>query len=243
MKNVLKIMFFPMCLLIAQSSYAVSYNGYTAGNYAVKNYNKSYGSGWNRNPFINVHGVGGNCTNFANQSVSAGFVRTTSAHDLNKKFLSNAYPIKNITNKYRKYKCNRVGDRCQTATWRGVQNFFNYSRSSYQQKYGTKMKLVTKTRLRNGSIDKLDVSKIRKGDIIFIDFKYNIGSSNPVDHATIVTKVSKTRWWDFTRHRKYNRVRLTYQSSNRTNRGLGDVLYSKTSNVNGAVAYVYRPSV
>lgn len=117
---------------------------------------------------------------------------------------------------------------------------FSYSRASSNKpnSKGVNLTFVTKTAYVNGVIQPLDYSKIRNGDIVFFDFDFKKGGvSNKVDHAAIVTKVNPERWYDLTQKMKYNNIRLTYQTRNRDNVGLGEVIDSQGE----GVAYVYRP--
>ena len=56
--------------VLVSSCINAAYTPSTAVSYAVNNYNLPYST--TSNPFINVSGVGGNCTNFANQTISSG---------------------------------------------------------------------------------------------------------------------------------------------------------------------------
>lgn len=98
------------------------------------------------------------------------------------------------------------------------------------------MNLATKTTLVNGTLSPLDLSKIRVGDIVYLDFDFVIGgSSNFVDHTAVVTAVNPESWYDVTQTMKYNNIKLTYQSNNTTNKGLGDM--------NAPAIYIYRPFI
>lgn len=212
---------FSAVFLLCAANVHAAYNSTTAANYAVTNYNVSYGA--TTNPFINVGGVGGNCTNFGNQSISGGLLGYTSAPSLNKALLTASATVTATQNASLFYKCNSVTNTCQSAPWRGAQAMFSYSSSSSQTK-GARLSLVTKTALVNGSITVLDPKKIKVGDIVFADFDYVIGgTSNAVDHTTVVTEVRPESFWDITTTMKYNNIRLTYQSNNVTDKGMGDL--------------------
>lgn len=229
--NVIKSLF----LLLVGSSVNAAYIPSTAVSYAVNNYNLAYGS--TANPFINVSGVGGNCTNFANQAISGGLLGITNSKTLNQNLLSQSIAVKSIQNTSVFYKCNTVSNTCQTVTWRGAQPMFSYSANSINlQSKGLRLNLATKTALVNGTLLPLDLSKIKVGDIVYLDFDFVIGASNnSVDHTAVVTAVNPESWYDVTQNMKYNNIKLTYQSSNVTNKGLGDM---------GATAiYIYRPFV
>ena len=206
-----------------------------AVSYAVNNYNIAYSS--NGNPFINVSGVGGNCTNFANQSISGGLLGSTNSKTLNQNLISQSSAVKATQNTSIFYKCNSVSNACQTIACRGAQSMFSYSANSTNlQSSGVRLNLATKTALVNGSLTSLDISKIRVGDIVYLDFDYVAGgSNNSVDHTAVVTAVNPESWYDVTDKMKYNNVKLTYQSNNVTNKGLGDM--------DAKAIYVYRPFV
>lgn len=229
--NTIKFLF----LLLAGSSVNAAYLPSTAVSYAVNNYNQAYGS--TTNPFINVSGVGGNCTNFANQAMSAGLLGITNSKTLNQNLLSQSTAVKAVQNTSVFYKCNMVSNTCQTSAWRGAQSMFSYSANSTSlQSKGVRLNLRTKTALVNGTLLPLDLSKIKVGDIVYLDFDFVIGgSNNSVDHTAVVTAVNPESWYDVTQNMKYNNIKLTYQSNNVTNKGLGDM---------GAKAiYIYRPFV
>jgi hypothetical protein len=229
-----KIVKFLLLLLIGSSANA-AYVPSTAVSYAVNNYNLAYSS--TANPFINVSGVGGNCTNFANQSISGGLLGITNSKTLNQNLLSQSAVVKAAQNTSVFYKCNTVGNTCQTIAWRGAQPMFSYSANSTNlQSKGVRLNLATKTTLVNGTLSPLDLSKIKVGDIVYLDFDFVIGgSSNAVDHTAVVTAVNPESWYDITQNMKYNNVKLTYQSNNETNKGLGDM--------NAKAIYIYRPFV
>lgn len=229
--NVIKSLF----LLLVGSSVNAAYIPSTAVSYAVNNYNLAYGS--TANPFINVSGVGGNCTNFANQAISGGLLGITNSKTLNQNLLSQSIAVKSIQNTSVFYKCNTVSNTCQTVTWRGAQPMFSYSANSINlQSKGLRLNLATKTALVNGTLLPLDLSKIKVGDIVYLDFDFVIGASNnSVDHTAVVTAVNPESWYDVTQNMKYNNIKLTYQSSNVTNKGLGDM--------RATAIYIYRPFV
>lgn len=227
---------------IILSTITVGHSAYNANNaviYATKNFNVPYGV--KTNPFIDVGSdeIGGNCTNFANQSMSAGMLNITTPVTLNQQFTKNTTAVRNIVNSKLFYKCNSVSNACQTASWRGAQNMFAYSRESETNKLkGYKLKLVTKTSVVNNKITDLDHTIIKTGDIVFFDFDYKVGANNnKVDHTAIVTEIKPKSWYDITKTMQQNNVRVTYQSTNRTDRGIIDVKNDKGL----GVAYVYRP--
>ena len=221
--------------VLVSSCINAAYTPSTAVSYAVNNYNLPYST--TSNPFINVSGVGGNCTNFANQTISSGLLGITNPKTLNQNLLSQSAAVKAVQNTSVFYKCNTVGNTCQTIAWRGAQPMFTYSANSQNlQSKGVRLNLATKTTLVNGTLSPLDLSKIRVGDIVYLDFNFVIGASNnSVVHTAVVTAVNPESWYDVTQKMKYNNIKLTYQSDNKTNRGLGDM--------NAPAIYIYRPFV
>jgi len=222
-------------IVLLSSSVSAAYTPSTAVSYAVNNYNLSYST--TSNPFINVSGVGGNCTNFANQTISGGLLGIINSKTLNQTLLSQSSVVQAVQNTSVFYKCNTTSNTCQTIAWRGAQPMFTYSANSTNlQSKGVRLNLVTKTTLVNGTLSPLDLSKIRVGDIVYLDFDFVIGgSSNSVDHTAVVTAVNPESWYDVTQTMKYNNIKLTYQSYNTTNKGLGDM--------NAPAIYIYRPFV
>ncbi|MDQ9948732.1 MULTISPECIES: amidase domain-containing protein [Acinetobacter] len=222
-------------IILVSNSVSAAYTPSTAVSYAVNNYNLLYST--TSNPFINVSDKGGNCTNFANQTISGGLLGITNSKTLNQTLLSQSAAVKAVQNTSVFYKCNTTGNTCQTIAWRGAQPMFTYSANSTSlQSKGVRLNLVTKTTLVNGTLSPLDLSKIRVGDIVYLDFNFVIGgSSNSVDHTAVVTAVNPESWYDVTQTMKYNNIKLTYQSYNTTNKGLGDM--------NAPAIYIYRPFV
>jgi hypothetical protein len=86
----------------------------------------------------------------------------------------------------------------------------------------------------------MDYGAVEVGDIIFADWDHD----GTINHTMIVTDYCHT--WEYCYYsnedpypyRGYNRIRLTYQSYNRTNIGLGDL--NEDYNYQ-ALFYVYRP--
>ncbi|HIP95408.1 MAG TPA: hypothetical protein EYH20_08745 [Leucothrix sp.] len=71
-------------VFITPAVFAKTYSSSKSALYAKNNVHKPYsGSRWRKNPFLNVSGVGGNCTNFANQSIAAGLFEKTTPRSLN----------------------------------------------------------------------------------------------------------------------------------------------------------------
>lgn len=230
--------------VFSTAGYAETYTATTAKNYAVTHYKTSYGTGNTQNPFPNVVEVGGNCTNFGNQVISSGLLSKTTPKSLNDALVKD----KKFPSSIRKewfFGCNTVSSSCQSPTWRGAQSMFAFSRDQANAK-ALRMGFVTKTALANGKLTPLDHTKVKVGDVIFADFAFSATSTNnAVDHTMIVTEVRPLSWWDVTQTAKYNSIRLTYQTSNTTDRGLGDIWsdYSCWFCSTAPAFYVYRPSV
>lgn len=224
--------------MITQGAFS-AYNQTSAVNYARTNFNVPYSP--NTNPFIDVGGneLGGNCTNFANQSISAGMLNINSPVLLNREFINRTARANALNNSTRYYYKNNISNQSQSSTWRGAQSMFSYSRTSSDKPNttGVNLKLVTKTAYINNAIQPMAYSKVRAGDIVF-DFDFTKGGTNNiVDHTAVVTQVKSESWYDVTQKMKSNNIRLTYQSFNKDDVGLGDIINHKGE----GVAYVYRP--
>lgn len=234
----------PLGFCYIAPAYAESYTATTAKNYATSHYNTSYGTGKSQNPFPNVSGSGGNCTNFGNQVISSGLLSKTTPQSLNDALVKD----KKFSSSIRKewfFGCNSVSNTCQSPSWRGAQSMFTFSRDQANGK-ALRMGQVTKTALVNRKLTPLDHTKVKVGDIIFADFNFYADSiSNSVGHTMIVTEMKPLSWWTLTQKAKYNSIRLTYQTSNKTDQGLGDI-WSDSSGFfwwePEPAFYVYRPS-
>lgn len=114
-------------------------------------------------------------------------------------------------------------------------------------KKGLRFQFVTKTSLNGKKLTPLDYTKVKAGDIIFADFDYNYqATSNPLEHTMVVTDIKPLQAKNPSKPttvEKYNTIRLTYQTNNKTGMKLGDDVYSNlllSSNPEPAF-YVYRP--
>ncbi|QQZ28764.1 hypothetical protein HMY34_08355 [Thiothrix subterranea] len=234
----------PLGFCYIAPAHAESYTATTAKSYATSHYSKSYGTGTSQNPFPNVSDVGGNCTNFGNQVISSGLLSKTTPKSLNDALVKDK-KFPSSTRKEWFFGCNSVGNTCQSPSWRGAQSMFVFSRDQSNGK-ALRMAQVTKTALVNGKLTPLDHTKVKVGDIIFADFNFStVFYGNDVDHTMIVTEVKPLSWWNIIQKSKYNAIRLTYQTSNSTDRGLGDI-WSENSGYfwwsPEPAFYVYRPS-
>lgn len=226
------------------ASHAETYTATTAKNYAVTHYNTAYGTGSTQNPFPNVSEIGGNCTNFGNQVISSGLLLKTTPKSLNGALVTDKKFPSSIRSEWF-FKCNnKVDNSCQSSAWRGAQSMFSFSRDLANAK-ALRMTLVTKNALVNGKITPLNHILVKVGDIIFADFDFSSGATtNSINHTMIVTETRPVSWYDITQNAKYNSIRLTYQSDNKTDQGLGDIQYKYSCSFCNTepVFYVYRPT-
>lgn len=223
-------------------SQTYTYAATNAKNYAVAHYNTSYGTGSTQNPFPNVTEVGGNCTNFGNQAISSGLLRKTTPSTLNSAIVKSKY-FSSTTRPEWFFQCNTINPSCQSSAWRGAQSMLVFSRDLANAK-ALRMNFVTKTALLDGKLTPLDHTIVKVGDIIFADFDFFTTTLRSADHTMIVTEVRPVSWYDLTLNSKYNSIRLTYQTTNKTDQGLGDIRSAYTSWLGSAepAFYVYRPS-
>lgn len=225
--------------LFISSVFAETYVPNNAKTYALNNVYTPYS--YSGNPFPNVSGIGGNCTNFANQAVSAGLLGKVTARSLNDTIvLQSKYP-KTLDGSWY-YQCNNVSNSCQAPAWRGAQSMFVYSRSS-----GNKLNMdyVTKTSALNGKLQPFSYKSVKVGDIIFADWDWSSTGGNSADHSMVVTYKKKLSWWRriamvwASQKKKYNTIRVTYQSSNQRNVLLGSHVWRNNKN---HAYYIYRPT-
>ena len=236
----------PLLIISTTAAYAESYSATTAKNYAVTYYNTAYGTGSTQNPFPNVSDVGGNCTNFGNQVISSGLLSKTTPKTLNDALVKDKkFPSSVRTEWF--FACNTISNSCQSSTWRGAQAMFSFSRDLANAK-ALRMGFITKTAFSNGQLIPLDHTKVKVGDIIFADLDVlSSSSTKAVDHTMTVTEI-KPLGSNPTLVQKYNSIRMTYQSSNLTDRGLGDIWSQYTCQSwycfpkKEPAFYVYRPS-
>lgn len=242
-----------LLILLSSSTYAEVSSPASTAAYATKNYNRTYGGLSTQNPFPNVSEVGGNCTNFANQSISGGLLALTDSKLLNSTLTRIPTKFPSTVDSKWFYKCNNsvTGNICQSPTWRGAQNMFTFSGGglSVTNPKGLRMGYVTKTALVGGSLQPLNHKAVKVGDLIYADFNFRVGGPNSVDHTMVVTKRDPDSIFDILLRQKYNRIRLTYQSTGsllstgKTNIGLGDILCPSLFSSCGTFAfYTYRPS-
>jgi len=227
------------------------YDREKAVSYAVNNYKRTYGDGEDENPFGNYETYCGtdpdgspkcnNCTHFAGQSVLAGLVGSSSAWDVYNSrgsYADKGYPAND-------WYFENLEDRA-VPEWAGANGFLKYVKKQIAQEtsFLAKGKTLTGMHFKDVTHDTaeefMDYGSVQIGDIVFADWPRNDkGDIDPegkidgiIDHSMIVTNIQGWRWG-------YNEIRLTYQSSNKTNVGLGDL--NEKYNYK-ALFYVYRPT-
>ncbi|CAM2008804.1 amidase domain-containing protein [Acanthopleuribacter pedis] len=221
MKVLIQILFVLSTLSLGYADDYEEYNAAYAAAYAIKNYNLAYGNGSSQNPFTDYDGEteGGNCTNFVSQCLVAGFIQTTSP----KKVFQERFDFDTDRNSGSYYEWFFHNDGDRGPAWTGAAKLYEYAVHNPSHYKGLHFQYIT----HDTSSDFMEYTKVRVGDIIFVDWEGN-GS---IDHAMIVTKYESWRWG-------YNEIRVTYQSNNRLHKGLGDL--NEEHNYD-ALFYVYRP--
>lgn len=204
-----------------------TYSGSSAASYALGNYNRAYGiSSW-ENPFTDYSSllVGGNCTNFVSQAILGGLLRTSSAKTAFDK--RQDFDIDRISTST--YKWFFVSDAFRGPAWTGAHKLFEYAKYNKSSYKGLHFTLVTKDTLSSF----MDYTKVKVGDIVFADWNHD----GRIDHSMIVTAYESWRLG-------YNEIRVTSQSTNFANRGLGDIneKYRSADGTYQALFYVYRPT-
>ncbi len=199
-----------------------SYDPSAAVQYAKAMYNVAYGGTGNAFPsFIGTAGVPENCTLFASQCLLAGLVGSSdpaTVYAARSKFTADKGSLV-------AWYMNSASDR--GPAFYGADALHDYAESNKATWKGLHFSAVTaKT---NGAT--IDYGALQAGDILFADFT----GDGTFDHTTVVTEV-KSFWnplyWG------YARIRLTYQTENRTDKSLSDLVkgYSKIS------IAVFRPT-
>jgi len=198
-----------------------SYNAASAVSYALNNYNRAYGFSGFQNPFTDYSWVtdGGNCTNFASQVILGGLLQTSSAKTaLDSRF---DFDIDRTGTSY--YKWYFISDIDRGTAWTSAHKLYEYAKYNKSTYKGLHFTFVTNDTLQTF----MDYTKVKVGDIVFADWNHD----GRMDHTLIVTGYDWWRWG-------YNEIRVTYQSYNKTDIGLGDINEQKNYQ---ALFYVYRP--
>ncbi len=208
------------------AAFADSYKTYDpsmAAEYATNNYDRPYGTLDTENPFTDYSYIptGGNCTNFVSQAIMAGMVPSSSASTTYSHRFNYDIDGQGEGDTYRWF-FRFDGDR--GSAWTGAHKLYEYAVNNDPNYRGLHLQYVTHDTLTEFMAYKL----VQAGDIIFADWEHD----DEMDHTMIVTDI---QWWRL----GYNEIRVTYQSDNRTNRGLGDI--NEDYNYE-ALFYVYRPT-
>lgn len=164
-----------------------------------------------------------NCTNFASQVIMAGLVGTSSKSTIwNKK---NAFVDKGGKVEWYFEDSNNdlVGD-----AWNGAHTMYNYAKGNRSSWKGLHFDFVAEDSLT----EYLDVSKIKVGDIVFVN--WDAEKDKIIDHVMVVTDID--RWWV---GNDYNEIQVTYQSNDRKDVRLGALNEQYNHN---ATFHVYRPT-
>ncbi len=187
------------------------YDPVAAATYAATNWNSQVVRYGVENPFTNYGHLtpGGNCTNFVSQSIMGGLVRSYKPVVV---FQNRRLFVADRGSSLSWYFISDA-DRAMPA-WAGADGLYRYAVGNAPQYKGLHFSRVP-----------LDSTRIGAGDIIFADWDNN-GSK---DHSMIVTSLTGANG--------FNRIRLTYQSNDRTDVGFGDLITQKR----GASFAVFRP--
>ena len=210
-KKVLSLFTISLAVSSTLMAEKVSYNVNYAVSYAYK-YVKSDSS-----PFPKHKE---NCTNFANQVLLAGITKKTDAQGIYD--LSSDYEDKGFGG-YSEWYFDKDKP---SHTWKGANELHEYVKNQvrlggkYEGWYFEKVTHDTHTKF-------MDYQKVKRGDIIFADWK----GDGIFDHTMVVTNI---QWWRY----GYDEIRVTYQSNDTKDRGLGDI--NEEYNYK-ALFYVYRP--
>lgn len=230
LKNIILLL---ITLIISNTSYSADsnscsifkdnkcyYDAEKAVSYAL---NQVHSSEWNKF-FPNYTDLGGNCTNFANQSILAGLVGSTSPKDLyNKGKFFSTDKSANSPNKW--YFIGKNGNTFDLShSWKGAKELKAYADSNANVKYkGMHFEFIT----RDSSSKSLEFSKIKKGDLMFADWT---GDGN-IDHTMIITNKTSNN---------YSGIYVTYQNASGYSEQK-NIALSKINKTN-TIFYVYRPT-
>ena len=200
-----------------------NYNPTIASSYAKKYYNTPY-TGLNRNKFSDFDGdvPGGNCTNFVSQCLLAGI----SGHNSNLDVFNSRNIYFDKGNKIGQNSWYFVDYNNRAPAWTGANWLYDYVKTQANNPTydGLHFKYITHDTLHRP----LDYRAVDVGDIIFADWT----GDGTINHTMLVTDTSIWR-------SGYNEIQVTYQSSNKLNRGLGDINEEYHKKV---LFYVYRPT-
>lgn len=216
-----------------QSSYDASW----AVKYVYKNLNVPYNSKTDayeagKNPYIDgekIGNAGGNCTNFAGQAILAGLIKKDDILSVwNNR---NTYNIDKTVSPNSSLRWFYESSSSRGVAWTSANSLYQYAdknKSTYKGIHFQKITFDTPTSF-------MDYKSVKVGDIIFADWE----GDKTIDHTMIVTQKYDGGIWDTLRgYSGYNRIRVSYQSIIRQDKGLGDI--NETLKYK-ALFYVYRP--
>lgn len=212
-----------------------SYNGKTASKFAYQNFKKK------NTPFEKFEN---NCTHFVSQSILAGFVGSS---DINTVYKNTSYYK---ADKYEQYNWYFENMSSYGNSWSEAHSLYLYAKANNDLFYpydfnGIMFDFIDRdyiseldeygNRRENGGA--LHIDRIKEGDIIFVDHSFtppqsyqsyyysdyysntplkNIKTDMKMDHSLIVTGISNFK-------RGYNKIRVTSNTSDYTDKGLGEI--------------------
>jgi Putative amidase domain len=242
----MKTLITALVLTVASSSFAQTYYGATkAVAYAKANYNTTYNTASNPWPNYGNYDPGGNCTHFVSQCLLSGLSSaTTSPKTLwgyRTSFLgdrlgylnlgyADAWYFNSTGTAYSSYVRQNVVDR--GPAWTSANSLYQYAirnQSNWSGMHFTFITYDTQTTF-------MAYESVQVGDIIFADWDGADKSAAVIDHSMIVTGKNVSIL-----DRGYNKIRVTYQSSNVLERRLGEINMLQ-SNGKYPAFYVYRPT-
>ncbi len=208
MKTLMAMGMLILVILYGNTAFADSHTYYSASSavsYATTNYNTSYGAGGN--PFGDYTNYGGNCTNFASQSIIGGMIGSSSMTSV-----YNARSEFDIDAGGGSLQWYWINDSNRGPAFTGAHYLFEYARDNLPSWCGLHFQYVT----HDTPSEFMDYDLVQVGDLIFADWD----ADGVKDHTMIVTGI---QWWQL----GYNEIRVTYQGSpgmvGKTNIGLGDI--------------------
>jgi hypothetical protein len=213
------VLFVAVCCLPQISRAQVKYyNASYAKTYAVNNYKVPYGTGSGQNPFGSFTN---NCANFVSQSIMAGLTGKTTPSDV----FAQRYNF--TADRYSSLSWFYISSSTRGPAWTGAKELYKYAINNKSTYKGLHFSYVT----NDSPYYRMKYDLVREGDVIFADWE----SDGTIDHVMIVTKFYSSL---LSSYRGYDRIRVTYQSYNVTDRGLEDI--NKQYNYKVSF-FVYRP--
>ena len=221
-----------LSLILSANAYSADSNSCSDYDSATKkcNYQRSVAvqyadNNWNYTtdnipfPYYSV-GTAANCANFISQAILAGLVGSTNRKTLWNE-LSN-FATDNGSNTPLEWYY--ISDSDRGPAWTGAAKMYEYATSNKSSYKGMHFDYVT----HDTTSSFMDYNAVKEGDVIFADWD----GDSTIDHTMIVTDFSDLR-------DAYDKIHVTYQSSERHNKSLSAI--NKEKNYN-ALFYVYRPT-